>query len=155
MLLQAAIYISLRGYTLRQINIKEWASLSSLNHAFPLPAPIPLNEEREPDGRRGAGGRRAAPAFSCEDRWAQGAPRKLCPGTPGCRGAACPPPARLPHAAPAPPPQPLPARCLLAYEKCSNNEWLLFTEVISCYISIIAWICLAPHTTPLPTTMNF
>lgn len=35
---------------------------------------------------------------------------------------------------------------LLSYEKCSNNEWLLFTEVISCYISIIAWICLASQT---------
>lgn len=35
------------------------------------------------------------------------------------------------------------------YEKCSNNEWLLFTEVISCYISIIAWICLASSASPI------
>lgn len=45
MLLQAAIYISLRGYTLRQINMKQRVSPSSLNHTLPLPAPIPPNEE--------------------------------------------------------------------------------------------------------------
>lgn len=53
MLLRAAIYISLRGYTLRQINIKQWVSLSSLNHAFPLPVRILRNEERKPDGGLG------------------------------------------------------------------------------------------------------
>lgn len=148
MLLQAAIYISLRGYTLRQINIKKWASLSSLNHTFPLPAPIPLNEERGPTA--GAGQRGGAPRHFLEDRWAQGAQRKLRPETPVGVGAL--PACRSPL--PSPPRSPCPALCLLAYEKCSNNEWLLFTEVISCYISIIAWICLASHTTPLPT-MNF
>lgn len=146
MLLQAAIYISLRGYTLRQINIKEWASLPSLNHTFPLPAPIPLNEERGPTA--GAGRKGGAPGIFLKTDGHRG-PEQAPPGNSGgCRGPAClPQPPPLPRS-------PCPAPCLLAYEKCSNNEWLLFTEVISCYISIIAWICLASHTTPLPT-MNF
>ena len=96
----------------------------------------------------GAGLDGASPRRFAEDRWAPGAPRKLRPEIPVGGWT-------LPAGAPSPlAHSPCPSPCLLAYEKCSNNEWLLFTEVISCYISIIAWICLASHTTPLPT-MNF
>lgn len=44
---------------------------------------------------------------------------------------------------------------LLSGEKCSNNEWLLFTEVISCYISIIARICLASQASPVSLQWTF
>lgn len=96
----------------------------------------------------GAGQDGASPRHFSEDRWARGAPRKLRPETPVGGWA-------LLATAPSPlTGSPCPSPCLLTYEKCSHNEWLLFTEVISCYISIIAWICLAWHTSPLPT-MNF